>query len=403
MRRISQLWALFSFLWIISVQPRQVFAESDVLHWFVGDGVLQDGEVGSPQSVCNQDGIMVSGAYLGKGSLVEIVGATASDVYRKVRVTKQINYGNVLPLGWRFVVSEGDTAWTYSNCLRTGTPEEYEQFIHGVKAYRPAVVQIIRFSPSTQILKDALHYWARFTEGGELIESIEKQASRRNINLTSRVGHSLEEILYLLSFVPIGRAFLDDFIPRYLKGDFTIESVRSEAAKGAPSVAEALAFYWQGHIFVDFESDLARLLPIFIHEGTHALDLAMTGKDQILFGLVDATKKHEILGKTFDELDSEGRREYSRLDHLVEQLKDQESEILLAAEHKAFRVHEKFITQLASVATPYQKAVEYFVSAGEFGVYPMNQGTFIWIMKSTYQKDPSEVDRYFEQHRWDEY
>lgn len=355
--------------------------------------------------VCDPEGLTVEGLYFGRGSIVEIVDSSPSGVYVKIRVIKFVQAGSPPPIGWKRIIKENEEAWTIKNGLEKGSLVDYANSIDLMNSLKKSPAETIDMYIDQELKDEAADFFANLKVQYPFFDSILSYSRYDRFDLTSRIEHSLNEIFYLLSLTDRGREFLKTFLPKFGRGDVKILSTRSEKAIDLPSPPGSLAFYFQGTIYVDFESDLTRLLPIFVHEGTHAIDLAKTQKDQVL-GKFFATKtEHDrvlanLLDMNPEELSQNDTSRLTALSQSIEVLKSKEEEILLASEHKAFRAHISFIDNMAEVFPEYLQALNVFIKNREWKVYPFDEDDFRITMEFGYNISENSIDKYFNSHNW---
>lgn len=374
------------------LEINSVFKNKSVLYWVSN----------SNSRPVDEGGIVIPGSYIGLGTIIEPTEESNS-VYFNARVLMARSYGELPPPGWRTFAEKGELIRVCRNSLSSGKLQDYIDFIKGIN--KAALEHIVDLKISNNYSEQMISFWDGFPS---LHKNIIEYFERKEFDLGLRVENDIYSVFYLISYTEKGRDFLSDFLPQYMSGHIKVRSVRSREAFEVPMTENAIAFYWVGTVYVDFLCDLTRLLPVFIHEGTHALDLTGTDRDHMWEHYSQKEMEYRALmlnlkNTEYNDETKDDFQRFSNLDRELSSLRKNRYSIEVATEHKAFRAQENFLAQMTEIFPEYDVAISDLSHSKRWMTYPIDEGTFKYIMISEYLIPDSYVEEHFSTTNWEDY
>lgn len=259
---------------------------------------------------------------------------------------------------------------------------------------------VVRVEPSRKA--DASDFWRRYAAKNlgftarrfPLLLAIREQAARESYDLLAPGAHDAAEIFYLLSLTPRGRAFLESFLPLYASGRVKIADKNSpEGKRSFIGDSKNMAFYWNGKVFLDPKADLVRLLPTFVHEGTHAIDFVATAEGRA------ADEVQKAYFAVAVETDAEKQQRLAASLPALETLQ----KIRIWSEHRAFAAQETLISDLAEMSPLYRARILSDIQRNEWLAHPIDESLFKTILGKGYKLPAPVIEEYFKLHAWSDY
>ncbi len=219
-----------------------------------------------------------------------------------------------------------------------------------------------------------------------LIEESTDQSIYSEFDLETLKGHSLEEILYILSLTERGRKFLAELLPLYDEGDLEFIDMQSDKANTLTDKRPG-GLYREGKMFVDYENPMGYILPNFFHNGILALDFINTPFDTELPKLEGYCSDLRTTPKTD-----------SNWQELAEKIVTITFKVL-NAQVKAYKATDVLISELIEISPEFKQALFIMIDNGAW-VYPMTEDAFRDVMINEKGFGKTTVDSYLERNPW---
>lgn len=259
-------------------------------------------------------------------------------------------------------------------------------------------------SVTTSETEQAIEFWNRmsflYQNNKVIITQIHRlsiQTSElKSINFLSKDSRTVEDLLPILSVFPEGRVWLKIFLPLYLEKVVRVEhrewngklSLRERLKRSQEDVdkkteTDPVADYSSNVIRLDFGLPLMHTLPIFVHEGTHA----------VFDRYVRPRHVHT------------SKREKISFNVIVPKLAIPDPTRIVKSEHAAYRIEQQMREALKRFYCDYDIASG--VTFSDVGLsgnsYPRSMESFKNHLLRAYEIPGPSVERYATSHVWEEY
>lgn len=318
-----------------------------------------------------------------------------------------------------------------------------------IRSTTKTMPETIKLKINDDVRTSSISFWESYDPGiefsfftfkeGERIDNIFylpailEHLKRSKFKLMEKKDHHLSKILCIISLTLRGRQFLKDFIPLLTEGPVRIEMSYAEEGIASQDYLSS-SQYKQSYIYLPGENTLLGYLYNLVHEGTHALDLAGTRDDDLIYNFMRFCKKHsESVKSLMRSMDSEdinieaacealedfysyfpallyegdrNRNARARVDKFIDDIifiQQNANMRLIESEHKAYRAQEVFLNQLDELGNGRWVAGNFIRSSHGDEIRAIGREDFIEGMKKIYSIHDAYFEKYFALHDWKEF
>lgn len=212
---------------------------------------------------------------------------------------------------------------------------------------------------SGELAKSTLEFWNQQKLKGkkvdELAETVKEVSKRGEFDMFEKREWTAGELLYLISVTPRGRKLLVSLLPLIASDTVKIKDVSEIPKAELPTLAFAGVYYLDVKtIYLKLKHDLYHLLPILVHEGTHAVDAELEANVKLwaevrkLTGAITVAKKRYESLKGYDEEVIQALlKARTDFNAFFPKMADE----LFTAEHRAYRAQGIFAKDLDAIVT----------------------------------------------------